>query len=206
MVLEQIGTMLEEAADETSPRAARPVLERYAVTRAAEDQSMLASVLGSPRYFALRAELDALVAGPPWTAAADEFGCDVLPRLVRKEWKRVKRRQRGEDPDELRKSVKRLRYAYEVVEPAWGEEAARPRKAARELTRVLGDRQDTLATREWFVALSSEAMRGGENAFVFGYLHAREAQVRPTSWTRSSPGGAIEVFALVTGWPLVLDR
>lgn len=176
VVLERIGTMLDEAPEEAIPQAGRRVLEKYAVTRASEDLSTLAAVLSSQRYFTLRAALDALVAEPPWTATADEAGRDVLPPLVRKEWKRVKRRRRGDDPHDLRKAAKRLRYAYEVVEPVWGKAAARPRKAARELTGVLGDRQDTLASREWLVALSAEAARGSETAFVFGYLYAIEAR------------------------------
>jgi CHAD domain-containing protein len=130
--------------------------------------------MSSQRYFALRSALDALASEPPWTAKADKPARDVLPRRVRKEGKRVRRRRRGKDPHELRKATKRLRYAYELLEPAWGK-ASRPRKSARELTRVLGDRQDTLAAREWLVALASEAGYR-EDAFVFGRLHAREEQ------------------------------
>jgi CHAD domain-containing protein len=176
VVLERIAKMLDGESKAANPPSARRVLDRYALTRAAQDQADVAGVLGSQRYFALRTALDALATEPPWTAAADQPARDVLPGLVRKEQKRVRRRHQAEDPHELRKAVKRLRYAYELVEPIWDKTARRPRNAARELTRVLGDRQDTLAARAWLVALPSEAMCDHEGAFVFGRLHALEEQ------------------------------
>ena len=174
VVVERIGGMLEEVAPDS--QSARRVLERYSLRRAKEDQSAVDDVLASQRYFDLRSALDDLVASPPWSAKADKPAREVLPRLVRKEGKRVRRRRRADDPHELRKAVKRLRYAYELVEPAWGKKARRPRQAARELTRVLGDRQDTLVAREWLVELSSDATGRKESAFVFGRLHMLEEQ------------------------------
>jgi CHAD domain-containing protein len=98
----------------------------------------------------------------------------VLPALVRKEWKRLRRRhRRGDDPHEVRKAAKRLRYAYELVEPVWGKQAKRPRQAARELTRVLGDRQDTLVSREWLAALAG-GRTSGLAGFALGRVHALE--------------------------------
>jgi CHAD domain-containing protein len=176
VVLERISRLLDdEPAGVSAVAAARRVLERYAVARASEDASTLETVLSSDRYFALRTSLDELAAAPPWSRPARKDARDVLPARVRKEWKRLRRSHEDSgDPHEVRKAAKRLRYAYEVVEPAWGKDAARPRKAARELTRVLGDRQDTLVARDWLVALSSEAGRSDDSAFVFGRLHARE--------------------------------
>jgi CHAD domain-containing protein len=74
----------------------------------------------------------------------------------------------------VRKAAKRLRYAYELLEPAWGEKAAQPRQAAEELTEILGDRQDSLAARAWLVELEAEARRNGDGAFTLGRLHALE--------------------------------
>jgi CHAD domain-containing protein len=178
VVLARIGSALE---DEEGPdaAAARRRLERYAVARAAEDQAGVTVVLGSDHYLELRRSLADLVADPPWTAKADAPARDVLPRRVRKEWKRLRRRRKSGDPHELRKAAKRVRYAYELLEPAWGKRAARPRKAARELTRVLGDRQDGVAAREWLVALAAEATRDGEPSFSFGRLHAHEEEREP---------------------------
>lgn len=116
-----------------------------------------------------------MLAEPPWTEAADKPARKVLPPLVRKEGKRVRRRyRRQEDPHEVRKAAKRLRYAYEVLEPAWGEKAAEPRQVAEELTQVLGDRQDSLAARAWLVDLEAEARQSSAGAFTLGRLHALE--------------------------------
>jgi CHAD domain-containing protein len=153
--------------------AARQVLERHAAVRAAEDEAMLGETMCSQRYFELRTALDRLAAEPPWTPTADEKARDVLPGLVAKEWKRVRRRHRdGVDPHEVRKAVKRMRYAYELVEPVWGS-ARKPRRAARKMTKILGDRQDTIVAREWLVTMASGGANG-QAGFVFGRLHAQE--------------------------------
>ena len=178
VVLGRIGAGLE-AEGGPDAAAARHRLERYAVVRAAEDQAEVTAVLGSDRYLELRRSLADLVADPPWTTKAEDPARDVMPRRVRKEWKRLRRRRKGGDPHELRKAAKRLRYAYELLEPAWGKAARRPRKAARDLTRVLGDRQDGQAAKEWLVALTAEATRDGEPSFSFGRLHAIEEDREP---------------------------
>jgi CHAD domain-containing protein len=177
VVAARIVGYLDQEPDQSHVGPARQVLERYARDRASEDYAQVAAVLDSQRYFDLRAALDDLADRPAWTALADEPARDVLPVLVRREWKRVRRRhRRAEDPHDLRKAVKRLRYAYELVEPAWGKSATRPQNAAHELTEVLGDRQDGLVARGWLLALASEASGDGESAFAFGRLHALEEQ------------------------------
>jgi CHAD domain-containing protein len=175
VVLKRIEALLGDEPPGTELSAAHRTLEKHSVSRASQDQANVSAIMTSRRYFALRSALDELASEPLWTAKADQPARDVLPRLVRKETTRVDRRHRSDDPHELRKAAKRLRYAYELVEPAWGKDASRPRKAARELTRVLGERQDTLVSREWLVALASQA-EGRQDAFLFGRLHAREVQ------------------------------
>ncbi len=175
VVLERLQRLLDDEPGGPDVAAARHLLERYAVDRAEKGQTAVASLLGSPRYLELRGALDHVLAEPPWTEAADKPARKVLPPLVRKEGKRVRRRyRRQEDPHEVRKAVKRLRYAYEVLEPAWGEKAAEPRQVAEELTQVLGDRQDSLAARAWLVDLEAEARQSSAGAFTLGRLHALE--------------------------------
>jgi CHAD domain-containing protein len=147
------------------------------VGEAVHEHARVLAVLRSRRYLGLRAALDQIAADPPWTDRAEERAKDVLPPLVHRDGKRVRRRiRRGDDPHEVRKAAKRLRYAYELVEPVWGRRATRPREAAEELTTVLGDRQDGLVAREWLVVLASEALRTGDSAFTLGRLHALEEQ------------------------------
>jgi CHAD domain-containing protein len=175
VVLERLETSFDDEAQGPDVAAARRLLESYATDRAVQDRAAVGSLLGSRRYLELRAALDELISAPPWTDAAEEPARDVLPRRARKEGKRLRRRvRRQEDPHEVRKAAKRLRYAYEVLEPAWGDEAAGPAKAAKTLTQVLGDRQDSLAAREWLVDLEAQARRSGDGAFTLGRLHALE--------------------------------
>lgn len=78
------------------------------------------------------------------------------------------------DPHELRKATKQLRHALEVLEPLWGDRASAPRTAAQELTEVLGERQDTVASRAALLVLSRTASAAGEDTFTYGRLHAEE--------------------------------
>jgi CHAD domain-containing protein len=174
VVVARIDTLLRE--DEADVESAHRALERQGLERAQHDQQVIGELLVSQRYVDLRTALGELAAGPPWTAKADRPAREVLPRLVDKEWKRLRRRhRRAGDPHEVRKAAKRLRYAYELVEPVWGSEAKRPRQVARELTRVLGDRQDTVVAREWLVRLAA-GRTSGRAGFVLGRAHAREEQ------------------------------
>ena len=62
------------------------------------------------------------------------------------------------------------------MEPAWGDRAAVPRRAARDLAEVLGDAQDSVVARAWLGSLATEAARTGVPSYVFGRLHALEEQ------------------------------
>ncbi|CAN5363430.1 CYTH and CHAD domain-containing protein [soil metagenome] len=144
-------------------------------------------VLTSRRYLRLLRRLELLVARPPWTALADEPAGEVIPRLVARDWRRLQRRvdlvlaldqgdevARNEALHDVRKAAKRLRYACETLEPWWGEDAKALRKAAQEVTQVLGDRQDAAVAQRDLVRVAREARAAGESTFTFGLLHARE--------------------------------
>ncbi|MGZ4459212.1 MAG: CYTH and CHAD domain-containing protein [Nocardioidaceae bacterium] len=142
-------------------------------------------VLDSARYFALLDRLDALAAHPPFSAAAAEPARDVLPRLVRRDWKRLERRvaavEATHDPAEVdlrlhdvRKAAKRIRYAAEPLTPLYGADAERFVRAVKTLLSVLGDHQDGIVTRAALRSLADRAAAHGENAFTYGLLYARE--------------------------------
>ncbi|HEX5088428.1 MAG TPA: CHAD domain-containing protein [Nocardioides sp.] len=175
---EVVGTRIEQllGAEEADTGLAHRALARHVHARADHNRAVLGEALGSQRYADLRTSLDRLGADPPWTAQADRPARDVLPELVRQEGKRMRRRRReAEDPHEVRKAAKRLRYAYELVEPVWRAEAKGPREAAGRLTSVLGERQDTVVARDWLVTLSA-GVRSGRAGFVLGRIHAQEQQ------------------------------
>ncbi len=164
-------------------------------------RALVAEVLGSARYLGVLDDLERLVAEPPWTGRADEPAAAVLLPRVRREMKRLRRRvdaawqaepaEYDEALHEARKAAKRLRYACEALEPVWGPDAERLRKAATQVTRVLGERQDTTVSRERLLGVAAEAEEAGESTFVWGRLHGRE-QARSDErarefWERSWP-------------------
>jgi CHAD domain-containing protein len=140
--------------------------------------------LDSPRYLALLDALDALVESPPAAPLAQRRAADVLPRLVRRSWQRLKKAERDasavpvdqREPalHQVRKSAKRARYAAEAVAPAFGRPAARFGRRMKELQAHLGELQDSAAARQVLRAMAAGAALHGENGFTYGRLHARE--------------------------------
>jgi CHAD domain-containing protein len=157
--------------------------ERFRTGRAAGLEA-----LDSPRYFRLLDRLDALVAHPPLSGEAGSAASTVLPRLLRRDLKRLRSRRRAVDRattaderghalHEVRKAAKRLRYAAESAQPVLGEPAARLAGQAEAVQELLGEHQDTVVGRELLRELGARAHVAGENGFTFGRLHALE-QVR----------------------------
>jgi CHAD domain-containing protein len=107
--------------------------------------------------------------------------------LVRRSYRRVERLVKAGAPEsptgrdhwyhEIRKAAKRLRYAGEAVEPAFGAPAATLAKNAEHLQEVLGEHQDSVVARQALRDLGARIHLEGENAFTIGRLHALE-QVR----------------------------
>jgi len=175
VVTARLELLLEREHEDlvVGPVASR--LERRRARILDEQRRVVSQTLSSQRYEALRSALDRLVAEPPWTPLAEEPARDVLPRLVRHEWRRLRRVHRdAEDPHELRRAAKRMRYAYETLEPVWPRATERARLAATELTEVLGERQDTVVARSVLLELADVATAAGESAFTYGRLHALE--------------------------------
>lgn len=169
-----------------------PVAERLDETygrRRHEAHAAAREALTSERYAALRESLDRLVAAPPWTDRAGEDARDVLPRRVRSEFRRLRRRvlavqdlagdreRRDEAVHAARRAAKRLRYAAESLQPVWGSDAKRLAKAATRFAAELGTRQDAVVAAADLLALAREADAAGESAFTYGRLHAHEQHV-----------------------------
>lgn len=153
----------------------------------ADGRAQAMEALHSARYFRLLDGLDALVAEVPHRGAASEPVEDVLPDLLRRDWKRLRRAagafDRAEGPGprdaalhEVRKAAKRLRYGAEAAEPALGEPAAELAKAAEGVQDLLGEHQDSVVAREVIRQIAVRAYLDGENAFTFGRLHALEQE------------------------------
>ena len=174
-----------EPADELAGPVQRRLDTTYAA-RIAEGEERLDRALSSPRHVALVAELDRLVADPPWTGTATLPASEVLPGLVRQDWKRLRSRMdavpQGADRDEAlhdaRKAARRLRYSAEAMRPVWGEDARELGRAARALSEHLGDRQDLLLVRADLVAMADAAEEAGEPSRTWGALMGRADERR----------------------------
>jgi CHAD domain-containing protein len=157
----------------------------FAPQRAAARTALLAA-LDSERYACLLGELDQWVTDPPVGAAGARPARAVLPRAVRRTYRRTARRmgrsgraEEGTGQDvalhEARKAAKRARYAGEAVTPALGRKAKRFTKRMKSVQSVLGDHQDTVIARRAARELGISAHLAGENAFSYGLLYGRDA-------------------------------
>ena len=192
---DRLTTMAAEDSPETRATAADPTRRdgvaqeltdvlgaRY---RDAHDEVLRA--LDSRRYFRLLDALDSLVESPPWTGAADEGARTVLPRLVRRDWRRVRKHVAAADDardahardgelHEVRKAAKRLRYACEAMAPVFGSPAARLGDAAKRLQEVLGEHQDSVVSRDLLRGLAAQKGITGDAALTLGRLHLIEEE------------------------------
>ncbi len=171
------------AEQNVGPVEAR-VQGHFAQEGAAGRAEALAS-LDSSRYFSLLDDLDQLLADPPFTPAAAKPASETLPPLVRRTYRKTKRRIRrawrapaGQPRDtalhEARKAAKRTRYAGEAVTPALGKKARKFTKRIKRVQSVLGDHQDSVVTRQVVRELGMRAHLEGENSYTYGLLHEHD--------------------------------
>ncbi len=148
-------------------------------------RSTALKTLSGARYFTLLGDLEAFVAAPPLTARAARPAHQELPWLLRRDLRRVRRRDQRvaeatgrEEEDEalhaVRKAAKRLRYAAESADPVLGDDAARLGECAKAMQELLGEHQDTVVARRTVRVIGIQAHRAGESGFTFGRLHALE--------------------------------
>ncbi|MGH3365620.1 MAG: CHAD domain-containing protein, partial [Nocardioidaceae bacterium] len=148
----------------------------------------------SERYFTLIDRLDVLVAEPPWSTLADQPADQVLPGLVGKDYKRLRRRVAAAadalDQDsrvarlhDVRKATKRARYAAETVEPVYGEDARRFVTACKRVQSLLGEHHDAVVTQPVLRQMGMQAYLDGDNAFSYGLLYGRQQEdAARTEW------------------------
>lgn len=134
----------------------------------------------SERYFTLLDTLERLVARPPWTAKAHQPIADVVLRRVRHEWERVMKRVPAADTDtglhEVRKALKRFRYAVEPLRDLYGKDAKKLVRELKSVQDVLGAHHDSITLRGELVALAEAAAERGEPSLVLGIAYAHEVE------------------------------
>ncbi|MGH9042866.1 MAG: CHAD domain-containing protein [Acidimicrobiia bacterium] len=175
------------------------------VRRLADDReagrARLLEAMNSPRYAELLERLTVAAAHPVAAIDADlsEDAQDVLPRLVGRPWRRLRRAVRAL-PDEpldeqlhaVRILAKHTRYAGEAAAPAMGKRASAFAQAVAGVQSVLGDHQDACVTEEWLRAAVA-LIDGPAEAVLVGQLiglqraeaHDRRA-AWPKAWKRAS--------------------
>lgn len=207
--LEVVVPRLRGLVDTAPPGAVvGPVAERLdAVRRRWDDQErvVVAVVLASDRCAGLFAQVAGLETAPPVRDDAVRPAIEALPPVLRREWRRLERHVRpavetgnpADDHDrsvhEARKAAKRMRYALEPAEQVWGADAIALRERVKELTAVLGLRQDTVVARDFLARVSAAAEEAGEPLSSYAWLAeaerseaARLDDVFTEVWARAS--------------------
>jgi CHAD domain-containing protein len=161
------------------PVAAR--LQQAEIQNAEAGRTAALRALGDDRYLRMVDGLVGLLRTPPLTADADEPAARVLARAVDRAGKRLLGSIEATRPDpagtalhEVRKAAKGARYTAEVAVPVLGKRAEKATKKMKQVQELLGDRQDTVVTREFCRTIGLAASAAGENAWTYGRLHGLE--------------------------------
>jgi CHAD domain-containing protein len=153
------------ALPEADQAGGRRLLAHLAGQRDAARASLVEAI-AAPRFAQL---LDDAVAGaqaPAVTAEAAGLARNVLPPLVRKEWKKLTKAigKAGDDPGDsalhrIRIRAKRTRYAAEAASPVIAKPARRLAKAAEAVQEVLGEQHDAVVAEGWLREAAAGARR-----------------------------------------------
>jgi CHAD domain-containing protein len=160
----------------------------------------LSTVLSGQRYLDLLDRLETAVRRLPTAADASEESdvenraADVLPALVGRQWKVLRRRVRkaGDDPSDdqlhrIRIGAKQLRYAAEMAVPVMGEKARRTANAAENLQTILGEHHDSVAAVLWLhdaamQATPAAAYRAGRLSVTQQRRQRKLRRQWPSAW------------------------
>jgi len=139
----------------------------------------LLGAMAQKKYAALLDDLVAAAAKPALLPGGDRPAAEVMPPLVARPWRRLRKevRNAGDDPadeqlHQIRIRAKRARYAAEAVEPVIGKPAEDFADAISDLQGVLGDHQDAVVGEAWLRQAAGGARR--DVALVAGLLIAAE--------------------------------
>lgn len=175
---------LDNHADDLGEREAmlvRAVMDPVLRDRLAGARDHALDTMRSERHAALLEMLTEGAANPQLSELA-ELPCEeVLPPLVDKAWRRLRRSVKGlalEGPSETwhqaRIAAKRARYAAGAVIPVFGAPAEELEEALSEVTEVLGEHQDACVAQDVIREIAALRDVDGETGFALGLLHEHE--------------------------------
>ena len=166
-------------------------LTRHFSPAIAAARETVTSTLADRRYHRLLDDIDRLLTDPDLPARASRPANKELPAHLRKAYRTIRRRLAHDTLHRGRKAAKRYRYALEVAEPSVGKVAAKARRRAKDLTKVLGEHQDGVVAQPLLRDLGMQAHLAGENGFTYGLLLEQERgrcalveDVFPAYWRR----------------------
>lgn len=175
---------LDAHADDLGEREAvliRAVMDPVLRHRLAGARDHGLTAMRSERHLALLQTLVEAAQNPTLTPLADEPCSEVLPALVDKSWRRLRRSVKGlelEGPAETwhqaRIAAKRARYAAGAVIPVFGEPAESLEEALSLVTEVLGEHQDACVAQDVIREIAAMRDVDGETGFALGLLHEHE--------------------------------
>jgi len=163
--IDVLGAKLRDVVDrhpEIDPDAVDRVLHQVRLRRRRGRRRLLRH-LGDERAMRLFDHLVIASAEPATLAPANRPARNVMPKLVRKRWKRLDRAIEGlgrhpqpSDLHAVRILAKRLRYATEAVAPAVGKQATRFAEDAARIQDALGELNDAAVTGAWLIAVAEQ--------------------------------------------------
>ena len=193
-----LGERLRRQADALPERdgaGLAPLFRRLAKEREEAGARLIESISGD-RYLDLLDRLVAAARVPELRPEADEPARKVLPDLVGRPWRHLKKAVGDLDPlpsdadlHQVRIRVKRTRYAVEAAAPAVGGEAKAFAKALAQLQTVLGDHHDAVVAEEWLRraadgATAAEALAAGELITVQRAEEEARREAWPAAWKK----------------------
>jgi CHAD domain-containing protein len=183
----QLAAAMRSLPLEVRMGAVIQLLEAELGSRRREAHTRLLVALDRPRYFALLDALEAVVDDAPFNKVAIRPAAPEVSRLVGRTVRRVHRlavradaAAEGADRDEalheVRKAVKRSRYAAESAMPALGKRATKLARRMKRVQDLLGEVQDSIGSRRLLREIGMVAYRAHDDAFTFGLLYGREEE------------------------------
>jgi len=190
---DRLAAAVERLPDEDRAAGREAVKPLETEVRSARRQ--LLAGMRSPRYLDLVDHLLAAADAPKLAEAARRPAVKVIPRLVRRPWRQLRKRARRvtvDSPDaqlhDLRIRAKRCRYAAEAAAPVAGKRAAGLARSCANLQDLLGEWHDGVVAEGWLRKRSTSPQLTAGEEFAAGQLAAEQraeaAQTR-TRWPRA---------------------
>ena len=195
VIRDRLEVLLQQQPAELAEASAHQRLSKMLDDAAAEGRERVLGALDSERYARLVRALSRVEAAPSQSAKAARPPRKAMLKLMAKEVRRLRRRARVLNMQDLqnvdgvrdialhevRKAAKRVRYAAEAASPVAGKRVAKLEKSAHSIQKTLGLHQDSVVARALLVALGARASADAGNGFTFGRLHALEEHLASES-------------------------